>query len=152
MGSSLNTYVGIYVELSDIYDHAIKTHYSLECPDHGPKKGKYCDECGKEIQKVAQGSLSEKTLKPLLGPNEEYEDYLIHTNMECNGTIVGIPNFFHSGQIEIDFEYGSTYQFNEKDHKECLSAFNEKYVDYINYLIQLKVTFNIKFGVVIYWN
>ena len=150
---SMFTYIGAYLELTDIHHTVIEKH--LVCPTHPKhtydKTTKFCPTCGTKLE-----SLTRKVsaIKSLLDDDLKYENEMVdvtyHIDHTFNNTLILIPNKKNAGDI-YSFERTGIYQLNNIQPAEYIQQLHTTYHDYITFLLDVKqFRVHYKFGVITY--
>jgi hypothetical protein len=154
MSSHEYTYVGAFLELTNVWENAIENVDA--CPKHGEcgskTKCEFCPECGSKIVKIPKET---KRRKNLVGDKYEWEDKMVpaQTERESENSIILLPNHNKAGGIAGPFGSSGIIHFGPDAIDKCYEALKTKYADYISWLYKVR-NFDVtpRFGVVHHWN
>jgi len=168
MGMEQTTYVGPYLKIRKVNIKPIEsekqqrlfTCSNKSCNIHGKKAvGKFCSECGSQN---GNDSITRKVVEVPSGyqllcdfGNEDIDediDILYPLDQHDDKDIIFLPNEKNSYSIRVD----SDDSFVEKEINqvpEYINAqFGRDYQKFLDFLSSKEITYQIKFGVLSYWN
>ena len=150
MGSSKETYIGVFLIVKGkllskiITEKVCLMHLEFDFE----KTDKFCPYCGTALTERKRKVLEPSYFHDILF-EIEYDDLFQEVN-NTNEDMVWITNA--DGICSIDAEYVDFVEINEKMIKNYIENFKKNYKDALEILKERVVSFEIKFGVIVYYN
>ena len=130
---------------------SLLTCSNVECESHGKKlTGRFCTNCGSEIITIYEKTKSKVNINSAL---EDFGgwDSLWPVDVYKSKHDILLPNRRGSLSLSIDDDTQQS-EFKIPNEEESILHFSNEYRDFIEYLKLNDFDFEIKFGVITYWN
>lgn len=152
MGSEQFTYIGPYLKLDKkiiqkTTNSKIETCSNEQCNNHKLKiNGNFCSICGSP--KVDM-NIS-KQVDVILSPFELLYKFGSDSMFGISENVI-LPNKRNNYSIKVDRDDSFVEKEINQDIKSILLKFKKDYLDFLNFLDDESVKYQIKFGVISYW-
>jgi hypothetical protein len=143
----LETYVGAYLKLTNIYGDTEVESY--RCPNHGDMSNEFCPKCGSKKEKYIR---IDNVIKWIIGDKCEWVDKMVMGTKKSHAMYL-MPNQINCGGMDNESDGEKIIDLSVIDQSIYINILQEKYKDYIKWLKEVRgFEITVHFGVIQYWN
>lgn len=157
MCSNLQVYVGAYLEiLTPEKDREVDYWGCLTCEVEFDTKKRFCSNCGTELTTLKKTCLTHDDKYDLFPDENDLDllhDVFVLIEENSQDKIILLLNTIDTEGVEFNSDKdGGILDLTDVDRKSLISTFAQRSKEGLECLDKNKVSYQIKFGVITYWD